>query len=376
MLVLEKRAIYCRFLNFLILMILISGCYDSEDIDRRTIVSPIGIDSRPDNKLLVTFRMHLISPADEGSSPKTGGKNYLLRSSLAPGIFQALNNVQVQDDHTIFIGQCRAVIFGEGIAKTGLKSSLDFFSRMPTFPPTASITIGRPTAEAIQNINWPETEMHDQNIRWFFSSRPNQKYDVKKWTLVRDIYDPLQDPLIPIVTPWDNNQTMKMVGLAVFSAERMVGELNLTEAALLDLLRNPWKENRISFSLNQNSQISLYSITGRRKVKVDYRNDRPFFKISLRLNAFLGELTEGSKAPLTANKLDLLSKRTESYLERSFVKILKKLQLMKSDPLGLGNYFRAKQSKHFSIEKWPLDYQQAEFDIDVKVFIDRLGVLK
>lgn len=376
MLVLEKRAIYCRFLNFLILMILISGCYDSEDVDRRTIVSPIGIDSRPDNKLLVTFRMHLISSANEGGSKKTGGKNYLLRSSLAPGIFQALNNVQVQDDHTIFIGQCRAIIFGEGIAKTGLKSSLDFFSRMPTFPPTASITIGRPTAEAIQNINWPETEMHDQNIRWFFSSRPNQKYDVKKWTLVRDIYDHLQDPLIPIVTPWDNNQTMKMVGLAVFSAERMVGELNLTEAALLDLLRNPWKENRISFSLNQNSQISLYSITGRRKVKVDYRNDRPFFKISLRLNAFLGELTGGAKAPLTANKLDLLSKRTESYLERSFVKILKKLQLMKSDPLGLGNYFRAKQSKHFSIEKWPLHYQQAEFDIDVKVFIDRLGVLK
>lgn len=376
MVVLEKGAVYFRFLNLLILMILISGCYDSEDIDRRTIVSPIGIDSRPDNKLLVTFRMHLISPTNEGPSSKAGGKNYLIRSSLAPGIFQALNNIQVQDDHAIFIGQCRAIIFGEGIAKTGLKSSLDFFSRTPTFSPIASIAIGRPTAEAIQNINWPETEMHDQNIRWFFSSHPNQKYNVKKWTLFRDIYDPLQDPLIPIVTPWDNNQTMKLVGLAVFSAERMVGELNLTEAALLDLLKNPRKENRISLPLNQNSQVSLYSITGRRKIKVDYRNGRPYYKISLRLNGFLGELIGGPKAPLTAGKLDLLRKRAESYLERSFVKIIKKLQQMESDPLGLGNYFRAKQSKHFSIEKWPLHYQQAEFDIDVKLFIDRLGVLK
>lgn len=376
MLVLEKRAICCRLLNFLILMSLISGCYDSEDIDRRTIVSPIGIDSRPDNKLLVIFRMHLISPATEGGSPKSGGKNYLIRSSLAPGIFQALNNIQIQDDHAIFIGQCRAIIFGESLAKTGLKSSLDFFSRMPTFPPTASITIGRPTAEAIQNINWPETEMHDQNIHWFFSSRPNQKYDVKKWTLFRDIYDPLQDPLIPIVTPWDNYQTMKLVGLAVFSADRMVGELNLTEAALLDLLRNPRKENRISISLNQNSQVALYSITGKRKIKVDYRADRPFYKISLRLHAFLGELSGGTKKPLTMKKLDLLRKRTESHLERTLAKILKKLQLLQSDPLGLGNYFRAKQSKHFSIEKWPLHYQQAEFDIDVKLLIDRLGVLK
>ena len=169
---------------------------------------------------------------------------------------------------------------------------------------------------------------------------------------------------------------MKLVGLAVISAERVVGGLDLTEAALLNLLKTPRKENRISLPLNQSSQVSLYSITGRRKIKVDYRNGRPYYKISLRLNGFLGELIGGPKAPLTAGKLDLLRKRAESYLERSFVKIIKKLQQMESDPLGLGNYFRAKQSKHFSIEKWPLHYQQAEFDIDVKLFIDRLGVLK
>lgn len=374
MLILKKKAAYCLLISFLVL---ISGCYDSEDIDRRVIVNPIGIDSGPDGKMLATFRMHMISPTNAGSSAQTtGNANYIIHSSLASGVFQALNSIQVQDDHAIFVGQCRTVIFGEGFAHTGLKPGLDFFSRMPSFPPTAYIVIGRPTAAAIQNINWPETEMHGQNIRWFFSNRPNQKYCVKKWTLSRDIFDPLQDPLIPIVTPWDNNQTMKLIGLAVFSEDRMVGELNLTEAALLQLLRNTGKENRLTIPLGQNNQASFHSITGRKKVKVYYLKDRPIFKFTLCLKAFLGELTEGGKLPLTKKELEIIQKRTENHLEKSLIKILEKLQTMKSDPLGLGNYFRAKQSKHFSIKKWPLHYQQAEFIVNVKVFIERLGVLK
>ncbi len=368
-----------KLLCFLLLSILtiISGCYDSEDIDRRMIVSPIGIDSKPDGKLLVTFRMFLLTPNGEGTLEKTSGqksKNFIIRSATSPGIFPALNQVQVQDDHSIFIGQCRALIFGEDLAKTGLKSSLDFFSRMPTFPPTAYVVIGRPTAETIQNINWPETEMHDQNIRWFFSNRANQKFGVKRWTFYRDIYDPLQDPLIPIVTPLDNNQSFKMTGLAVFREDRMVGELNMEEATLFELLRDPGKESRISLSMNQ-VHATFYAVTGRKKIKVSYLMNRPLYQITLRLSAFLGEIC-GVESILTEKDITQLRVKTEKYLERSLVKMLRKLQYMKSDPLGLGNYFRAKQPKHFSIHKWPRDYEQVEFKVNVKLFIERLGVLK
>lgn len=370
----NKCYIYCLLFS---LLTLISGCYDSEDIDRRMIVSPIGIDSNPDDKMLVTFRMLLVTPTDNGSSKDTGqgGKNFIVRSSLASGVFPALNDIQTRDEHSIFIGQCRAIIFGEGIAKKGLNPSLDFFNRMPTFPPSSFVVIGRPTAEAIQNINWPETEMHDQNIRWFFSSLPNQKFGVKKWELFRDIHDPLQDPLIPLVTPQDNNQTMKLVGMAVFREDRMIDELNLEEATLFQLLRNPGKANRISLSMEQNIHATFHAITGKKKIKVYYHNNRPSYKINIRLTAFLGELS-GSESPLTKKDLRMLEKQTAKYLEKSLMKTLKRLQAMKSDPLGLGNYFRAKQPKHFSIEKWILDYGKAEFDVNVKLFIERLGVLK
>lgn len=373
MFILRKKYFHCLLLSILLI---ISGCYDNEDIDRRVIVNPIGIDSESGGKMLISFRMFLISPGRGSSSPADqNGKNFIVRTSLASGIFPALNDIQVQDEHNIFMGQCRAIIFGETQAKNGLHQALDFINRTPTFPPNAFVVIGRPTATAIQYLKWPDTGEHDQNIRWFFSNRPNQKYGVTKWTLFRDIYDPLQDPLVPIVTPNNNNQTMKLIGLAVFSSDRMVGELNLTEATLLDLVRNTRKENRISCFLRQNNQASFHSVTGRRKIKVYYHNERPFYKITLRLNAFLGELT-GIESPITEKELEMIRKRTESYLEKSLVKILKKLQVLKSDPLGLGEYFRAKHSKHFSIERWPLDYQQAEFEVKVKLFIERLGVLK
>jgi spore germination protein KC len=147
--ILRKKYFHCLLLSILLI---ISGCYDNEDIDRRVIVNPIGIDSESGGKMLISFRMFLISPGRGSSSPADqNGKNFIVRTSLASGIFPALNDIQVQDEHNIFMGQCRAIIFGETQAKNGLHQALDFINRTPTFPPNAFVVIGRPTATAIQN---------------------------------------------------------------------------------------------------------------------------------------------------------------------------------------------------------------------------------
>ena len=373
MLIWKRKYLPCLFLSILFI---ISGCYDSEDIDRRMIVIPIGIDSKPDGKMLVSFRMPLISPGSGNSSQvDQKGGNFIVRSSLTSGVFPALGDIQVQNEYNVFMGQCRAIIFGETLAKNGLNQALDFINRMPTFPPTAFVVIGRPTAEAIQYLKWPETDVHDQDIRWFFSNRPNQKFGVQKWSLFRDIYDPLQDPLVPLVTPLEDNSSMRVIGSAVFRGNRMVGELDLEETALLELMKDPQKENRITLSLGQNIHATFYAITGKNKIKVSYLNNQPHYQITMRLNGFLGELS-GPRLPLTPKNLKQLKKQTESYLEESLLKIIKKLQTLESDPLGFGNRFRAKQPRHFSAHRWPLDYNQAEFKVKVKFFIDRIGVLK
>jgi spore germination protein KC len=353
-----------------------SGCFDSEDIDRRMIVSPIGIDSAPGGKMRVTFRMPVIlpfgsvHPGNQSNSP-----SYISRSTLTQGIFPALIDIQNRDEHGIFIGQCRAIIFGEAFAQKGVKSVMDFFNRMPTFPPSAFIVIARPSAADLLEINWPEQEMHDQNIRWFFTNQANRIYGTKKWVLFRDIYDPLQDPIVPIVAPSDEFTTMKLLGLAVFRGGRMVGELNSEETILLGMLKNLKNENRLVIPLTGRIPTSFQVVTGKKKLKVLYRNQRPIFKISLTLSAFLAELG-GYQAPLNAPSLRQIQRKCGQYVKERLLSLLQKLQTLESDPLDLGNNFRIQQPKYFSAPKWREDYRNAKFQVSVNFFVERLGVLK
>jgi spore germination protein len=355
-------------------LILISGCFDSEDLDRRMIVSVIGIDTNSDGKLLVSFRMPLVLPMMSAQTSKSNQKSFILRSAVAEGVFPALIDIQNRDEHEIFVGQCRAIVIGEAMSRNGLKSILDFFDRMPTFSPSAFIAIGRPTALDILKIDWPEEEMHDQNIRWFFSNQANQIFGVKKWVLFRDLNDPLENPVIPLIIPSDDMTTMKMIGLAVFRGDRMVGELDNEEAGLLKMLSNLKKENRLVIPLTARMPTTFQTTLGKKNFNVKY-NGHSLFKLDLKLNAFIGELSSTLKL-LNEREVHLLEIQSARYLQNKYLALFRKLQALQSDPLDLGNIFRIQQPKHFTLSKWPEEYQRAEFQVNVKVTIERLGVLK
>jgi Ger(x)C family germination protein len=371
----QRRLITSITVTLLMLgLFLLPGCFDNEDIDRRMIISAIGIDAEPGRKMLVTFRMPVILPMGQGQGGGTKQGSYVTRSSSAPGVLPALIDIQNRDEHNLFIGQCRALVIGETMAKRGLTPALDFFDRMPSFPSSALVMIARPSAADILKINWPEQETHDQNFRWFFANQSNQIYGIKEWKLFQSIGDPLQDPLVPIVTPSDGDTTMKLTGLAVFRQDRMIGELTSEESALWAMLRNLKKENRLPVPVAGATAVTFQIVTGKKKLAVAY-SDHPLFTLELKLKAFLGEI--GGYSPiLDQRKLNQLEADSARYLERQYLALFGKLQAMKSDPLELGNTFRIQQPGHFSPAKWPREYQRAQFRVRVKVFIERLGVLK
>ncbi len=372
----NKQSRFCHpvLWSLILGLTLISGCFDTEDIDRRMIVSPIGIDADSGGKMLVTFRMPLVNQARQQQGNQTDQKNFILRSASAQGLFPALIDIQNRDVNTIFVGQCRTVIFGEDLAKRGLKPALDFFTRMPTFPPSAFIAIARPTALELLKIDWPQQETNGQNIRWFFSNRANQIFGVKQWELFRNIFDPLQDPLVPIITLSDENTTIKLLGMAVFQGERMVGELDRDETTLFGMLRYVKKENRLVIPIDRSVPITFQVATGKKKLKVSYPG-HPLFKLDLKVNAFIGELG-GYQSPLSKRELRQLEIKSSRHLERKYLELFRKLQALQSDPLDLGNHFRIQQPKHFLLTKWPQEYRRSEFQVRVKVFIERLGVLQ
>jgi len=53
-------------------------------------------------------------------------------------------------------------------------------------------------------------------------------------------------------------------------------------------------------------------------------------------------------------------------IRRDFIKLIKYLQEIGSDPVGFGEIIRAKHSEYFKSVSWKTVYPTVKFDIDVK----------
>ena len=369
------KKFHTGFIVLFSFLCLFSGCYDAEDIDHRMIISHIGIDAAPAEKILLTVRMPLVAAGRGRSAEPAKPDSYIIRTTLCSSNQEGLSEIQSREEHGLFIGQCRAVIFGESLAKQGLKPYLDFLNRLPMFPPSAYIVIARPTAEEILKIEWPETELHDQNIRMFFANRENQVPPIKRWSLFQAIYDPLKDPVVPLAIPSDDYTTMKILGLALFKDDRMVGELNFEESVLIGFLKNIKGKYGIKIPVRAVVGNAFHPVSGKTKIKVSFRNNQPQFKVSIKLHAFLTELGD-YQSPISTRELKEVEQESARYLQREFRSLLLKLQTYGCDPINLGDHFRVQQSKYYSNNKWPEHYRQAKFLVYVKFHIERLGVLR
>lgn len=415
------RQTYGKLLPWLLAagLSLCGGCYDSEDIDHRLLVSQMGLDaasnqnqdgsspavhgwntardqnqdgSRPrvspslaqgpaaqgrdsaGPRIELTLRIPLIGSVQQvGGQNAAAQKNYLIRSTLAPDVFPGMIRLQQRETNTLFVGQCRAIIFGEALARRGIAPVLDYFDRRPTFPPSTFVMVGRPTAKALLQVDWPAQQGDGQNIRWFFSNRLNKNFGVKKWRLSRDVIDPLRDPVIPIVTPSDENSTIRMTGMAVFRGDRMVGELDTVEAMLYGLLRDAHQGARLVIPEPGFRPATFILVTGTERLRVGGGAERPRFRLQLNLRGYLAELDD-RLTPLDLDRVRRLERQSAVYLSRKLESLLRKLQSLESDPLDLGNQLRIRHPRWFTPERWQEAYRRAEFGVSVHFFIERLGV--
>lgn len=371
------RKYFAIIASFLFLPAFFVGCLDVEDIDRRMLVNPIGIDAASRGKLGISFRMPVVRPSGGTHSPFASEKqgNNIYRLTDKNGIYPAIIDAQSRDEHSLFLGHCRAVIIGEFLAKKGLNGTIDFLERLPRLPPDAYVIIARPDAEHLLHVDWPEIELHDQNLRLFLSNTENPIPSLKRWELFGCIHESLHDPIIPLLEPSDMNTTVRQIGLAVFRRDRMVGMLNYEESILMGLIRNDGQFGKIVLP-HSGISTSFQFIKSKSSIRTLYEGQRPVFAIRVKLSTYLTELGSGYKDPMDIKELRRLERNTEIYLQHKITELLIKLRNLRSDPVQLGNYFRIQQSRHFSMKNWPEQYRQAEFRVKVHFYIERMGVLR
>jgi spore germination protein len=364
-------------LLLLLFCAMLCGCKTgSEDPEDRRIVTALGFDRAPEEQIRVTLRSETLTTGLQGGPAAAQGENkdYILHTSAAQGITQALEQLQLLDEQSLFIGQCKTLVFGEELCRNGILQQIETLERSPLLPPAAFVVGAKGNAKEILDLPLESSEMTKLKIRQFLFKRNIPFHLTRLWELYQAVLDPLKDPILPLVEPLAD-KNIHLLGLALFKGDRTVSELNMDDSVLLAVSGNFLKMGTITIPMEKTKYITFQIIGSNSKIKGEYRGARPYFQIKMKLNLTLREQSVYS-LPLNSEQHTQLTRKTERILKQRFLNLFAKLRSLQTDPLALGERLRVQQAGHFRINRWSRDYKDASFKVDLDLKIVKTGITK
>ena len=139
-------------LILLCISVLLTGCWDYQEVDRLASVIAIGLDRIPENKIVI-LTVQIASPKAKGSSKQSdgqgGGGAYTIMNSEGKSLSEAIRNLGKQSSRRILLSHCKLIVLGKDLAETGIGEILDDLKRDREFRRTDWILTTDKTAKEI-----------------------------------------------------------------------------------------------------------------------------------------------------------------------------------------------------------------------------------
>ncbi len=357
-------------------LLILTGCWDQKIYERIGFILQLGLELDQDEKLVYTATIPIIGPDIKGNVDVFTTSRNLLR--------EAREEVRHVSGKAVEGGKTQHIYFSKELAQKGINQFFEIFLRQSENPLLANVIVvdgspkemmelsaqfenkPRPAAyvndllvNARQNSYIPETRIYDFSIL---------------------AYSKTIDPITPLVRY--NRKHIEIAGSALFSGDKMVGEINTAETGILHALLGT--DNTIQYMYRdqeeerETSQIKegvALSIKGaKRKVEINTEGETPQIDIKLDLKASLAEYGVGHSMDNPEAKKRLEEAVSKS-IQKDCLEVLAYLQEVGSDPLGVGEMIRAKHNPYWKSVEWKEVYGAAIFNVEVKLLFEFYGTI-
>jgi spore germination protein KC len=365
-------------LGICLLSLFISGCWDVSEIDRRSVVIAIGLDSAGEDKVKFTAEIPLVQnllPPAIGGQSSQGKLSYIITSE-AESAFNTTSGLQNKTERPLFDGQVQAVVISTGLAKRGLQPLTDFLERHPEIPPQAEIILTPGTAEALLSSNLTSKTMVATALDNFFESlKQDQTYTMKVWQFLHAIDtnpDEPEEAFLSLVAFEPKEQVLVFRGMGVFHGDKLAGELSGNEARMFGLLTGKARNTYLQVPSSKFGRLTYRGVKGGSKVKVTIHEGRFDFLIKVRAKGFLVEMTK-SKADLSPQDIKFIQDSSAHALENEMTQTVHHLQELNSDILNLGELVRATHPRVWRRLDWNREFPKVSIRVEVKFQAERTG---
>lgn len=229
-----------KALLLLIVMLIpfLTGCWDVEEISKRGIANTVFFDTgnSKQHKMGVVLGVPGTEvPPIVGTIQQFEKRHYVITGE-GESYLEAWTEVQATTVRNIFFGQTRAIVLSDELARKNINDTLDFIGRIPLIPPNTRVLIAKEDPKKLFEMKNRDNFSPGNYIDFYFESRPIRSLaiPVELWRVSSIIDENAGDPFIPLITASQHNY--RIAGIALFSQNRMVGELSRDETQTLAYL--------------------------------------------------------------------------------------------------------------------------------------------
>lgn len=379
----------------------LSGCYSEKNIDHLAYVVALGLDISSTNNLSLSFQLSTPSNSSDGGNSSQSDSSVVNTIECA-SIDSGINLLNSYLSKKVNLAHCRVIVFSEEFASKGISKEIYTLMNDIEVRPTCNVIISRCSAKYFLDNSKPVLEKlsaryyeiapssyeytgftDDITLSEFFATMNDsfsectailggvntdttKNYNASLSNTTKD------SSYMANQTPITKGVNIENMGLAVFSGDELVGELNGIETMCHLILTNKMEICNISIPDPFDNDDSIYlRLDPKKKTKcnVTLVNGSPYIETDITLSSTIYSMDKDSEY-LKEDNLKKIEYYANSYLKAQITNYLyKTAKELKTDIDGFGRYL-AKDFLYledWDEYSWLENYQNAFFDVNVDI---------
>lgn len=349
---------------FLVLaaVITLSGCVEKEIIDDVNIEMGVGYDLVEDDKIEGTVMIPIFNP-----DKKIGNFTY---SATATSSRDLIQEIQRKSAQPLVTGSLEIALFGEGIAKKGIREFTDAFERDASIGARVYFAVADESAKRILSGTYGNRGNAVHLSQLIEHNMETRNLPITNMHLyLFDLYQEGKDPYLPILKKVEP-EIIDIVGIALFKDDKLMSELPPDKMFFFKLLTDKFSEG--SFKLDVGKEIVVIKdLDSKHKIKLTKR-DPYSITVEIKIKGLIREYTGRIVTPEIIKKIE---KEFEAQVNKEASAMIKDFQEQGIDPVGFGEFIKSK-TRGFDFKRWEDEYKNLTVNVKTDMIITEVGIVE
>ncbi|MBW7474099.1 Ger(x)C family spore germination protein [Paenibacillus oenotherae] len=380
----------------LLIVVVLSGCWNSKELSHLAIVSAIGVDKLPDTAhYRISFQV--VNPSEISSDVQGGGGKTTAITVFADNgktLFEVIRKASRKAPRELLFSHVKVLVIGEPLAREGITELFDTFERLNQTRLTTKVLVARnATAETVLGVVTPMEEIPADAMAGklqFSASLWSENVEYTIDDIIRALVSMGKEPVISGVviqgepergatqanvrrtTP---DATIMMRGLAMFKEGKMQRWLDGVEARGTVRLLDKVKSSAVELECAEEKNVLSIELTrSKTSKKVSIHNGRPKLEVSIIQEGNLVEM----KCAIDLTRMHELMKLEKKWSQQTVKDVTAAIQAARKqqvDIFGFGESLNRSNNKEWKrvVKDWDALFAQSEIQVKADSFIRNTG---